>query len=246
MAEAPQVFRSALEARYGRWRHALPCPAPAPLGRRVVAELDEFRLVADLDDRTGLFETAWHDGPSAPLDRTVLDVFCDVLEGLTPQEAAEHGAHRLLSRLSSDLVGRPVPGICLPSNADPIFARPLSMAALLYRSSGLTSGRNAFASPTSLAWSGLESSERLARIDALLQSGLEDVGFPGGIVHRVSLDEDILNRPIRVTIAFGGDTAAAAKPELTRRCERALRRALEPLLEVYVEELKDQSGIRRL
>jgi len=246
MDEARRAFRSALEARNGRWRHALPNPAPPPHGRRAIAELDEFRLVADLDDRMGLFETVWHDGPATQVDRTVLDVFCDVLEGLTPQEAAEHGAHRLLSRLSSPGAGRPVPGICLPSNAGPMFARPLAMAALLYRACGLASGRNAFASPTSLVWSGLEDGERRARIDALLESGLQEVGFPGGIVHRVGLDEDILKRPIRVTITFDGNTATDAKPELTRRCERALRQALEPLLEVYVEELKDQSGIRRL
>jgi len=36
------------------------------------------------------------------------------------------------------------------------------------------------------------------------------------------------------------------KPSRVRKIERRLAEQLEPRLEVYVEELKDQSGIRRL
>jgi hypothetical protein len=60
------------------------------------------------------------------------------------------------------------------------------------------------------------------------------------------IDNDLHNRPIRVIVTFAATVEPQDKPELMRAAERYLKTTTERTLQLYHEQLKDQSTIRRL
>lgn len=243
------AYRAGLRDRLGKLNHAgrLDASGGATL---VTVVQDGFVLTVLIDATSQLILDACHDGPDAPLNRAMLDWFCDVLQDLTVQEASDHAGHRLIARLSAPEAQRPVAGIVLPDNADPLFRLPKAMARQLlveWRAlTGYAGRENAFTTAPDSAWATLAAPARAAAVQSLLELGEADAGVPAGGLRLMAMEPNILGHEVRAIVAFAEGVVPDDKPGLARRGELLLKRRLDPHLEVYIEELKDQNAIRRL
>jgi hypothetical protein len=244
------AFRSALRTRLGRFEHDGRFDVADASIRLVTVAQDGFTLSAQVDPATQVIREARHDGPDEPLARTMLDQLCALLPGLTIQEASDHAGHRLIARLAAAEAPRPVAGILLPDNADPLFRRPKALVRALLaewrRISGYDGRYNDFTTAPASAWSSLPGPERQRQVADLLEVGSAADGVAAGALRLVAMEPNILGHEVRAIIAFAEAIGPDDKPGLARRAERLLQRRLDPHIELYVEELKDQNAIRRL
>jgi len=242
-------YRAAIKARLGRLCHA---DHIAKTGNEIAvsADADGFTLAVSVDPVTHMITGASHVGPDDPIARVMLDLLCDGIRGTPIQEMADHGVQHLMSRLSEAEIARPVKGIVLPQNADPIFDRPLALTRRLldsYRTAtGYTARTNEFSPAPDSAWSRLDNAAKSSAVSALLERVAAEKGYGADTVTLAHIERNILNQEVRVVVQFGPELSAADKPDLARALEQRLKRTLEPRIELYSEELKDKNAIRRL
>ena len=243
------IYRTALKSRLGHLRH-VGRATTAGSHTIVEAEADGFTLSVAVDPSTHIVEFACHDGPDEPVAGVVLDHLCDVIVGTPLQDIADHGVQHLMSRLADETTLRPVKGILLPQNADPIFTRPLQLTRRLleaYRATTGYAGRdNEFSPVPSSDWSRLDPDAKQAAVVALLATACTALGLAQDAATLARIERNLLDREIRVVVEFSADVPAATKPDLARNLELQLKRVLEPQIELYSEELKDKNVIRRL
>lgn len=244
------AYRAALRDRLGHFAHAGWLEAPLAATRLLTVEQDGFTLTVLVDGGSAVILDACHDGPDDPVNRAVLDHFCDVLRGLPVQEASDHAGHHLVARLTAADAARPVAGIVLPDNADPLFRLPKAMARKLLvewrELTGYLGRENEFTTAPESDWAKLAAPARAAAVQALLESGDVAAGVPAGGLRLATMEPNIQGYEVRAIVAFAATVAPEDKPGLARRGELLLKRRLDPHIELYVEELKDQNAIRRL
>lgn len=241
------AYRAALRERLGRLDHTGRLKQDSGSQQLLTIDQDGYTLSALIDTATQLIADACHDGPNEPVTRAVLDYFCEVLAGLTVQEASDHAGHHLIVRLTAPDAPRPVPGIVLPDNADGIFRLPKALARSLLAQwrvvSGYAGRENEFTTAPDSPWARLSAPQRADAVAAALDDGS---AIPKDSLQLVTMEPNILGHEVRAVIAFAETVAPEDKPGLARRAELHLKRALDPHIELYVEELKDQNVIRRL
>ncbi len=244
------AYREALRNRIGRLEHAGWLEAPLEMTRLVTVERDGFTLTVLVGRESATIIDACHDGPNDLVNRVVLDYLCEILRDLPIQEASDHGGHRLVTRLRAADAPRSVPGIVLPDNADPLFRLPKAITRKLLvewrELTGYLGRENEFTTVPDSRWAKLTAPERASAVQTLLEIGAEDQGVPAGALRLMAMEPNILGHEVRAIVSFGEGVASELKPALVRRGEVLLKRQLDPHLEVYVEELKDQNAIRRL
>ncbi len=245
------AYRAALLARLdaAQLRHASAIH-PAPGEDILSAQQGGITLSATVPAGSGIISHAVHTGAAEPVPRAALDYLCDILSGLPVQEASDHAAHRLLARLAAPGAPRPVPGILLPDNADPLFALTLALtrglAAAWRQRMGPATTENEFATAPCSAWAALPAPARAAAVASHLAAFAAQAGLPEHALQLSAMEPNLLGHEVRAVIAFAEGLAAEAKPDLARRAERWLKSALDLHIELYVVELTDQNVIRRL
>lgn len=195
--------------------------------------------------RRGKIVSAGHEGVADPAERRVFDAFCQVLEGLPVQEAADHAGHHVMACLHDPEKRPPVPGIVTPRNADPLYRRPMR---LIRRIRADHAGRQPSASVEnfwnpafSKDWLRLDQAGQLARVEGILSDFQAEQGLAPGTMVAVGVETSI-----RVLIGFPDDLGYERKPALLMAFERKLRAATGDRLEVFAEEMADGNRIRRL
>lgn len=211
--------------------------------KRLRAEDDGRRLTLVL--RRGRIASARHEGVSDPAEARVFDAFCQVLEGLPIQEAADHAGHHVMARLRAPGEAPPVPGIVTPWNADSLYRRPMHLIRRIradYATGRPEASVENFWNPAiSKDWLRLDEAAQLARIDGILGEFLADRGLSPGSLVAVGVEHNI-----RVLLAFSQAVGYERKPALLMAFERALRTRTGDRLEVFAEEMADGNRIRRL
>jgi len=207
------------------------------------AEENGRRLTLGL--RKGKIVSAAHDGVADPAEGRVFDAFCQVLQGLPIQEAADHAGHHVLARLRDPKGPPPVAGIVTPWNADPLYRRPLRLirrirADYAARQPG-ASVENFWNPAISKDWLRLDQAGQRARVEEILGDFLADQGLDAGAMVAVGVETSI-----RVLVAFSEDVGYERKPGLLMAFERQLRAVTGDRLEVFAEEMADGNRIRRL
>ncbi len=234
-------FRERLRERIGRLQHSGGIQGAKDQERTLMIEIPQAVMTLIVGPDRQILR-AGHARADSVVTEAMLDHLCDVFIGLPLEEAAHHGCHRLLARLRDRSFANPVSGVVLPHNAGLAFSAPHAICLALkpaWTASGQNwSDDNSFSDPPRAAWLALSQEERAAKIQTIL---LEDQA-----AQFVGIGDNLLGYPIRVLIALSDQLATEEKPACVLRIERLLAARLEPRLEVYVEELKDQSGIRRL
>jgi hypothetical protein len=210
---------------------------------RLQAEEDGRRLTLVL--RRGKIVGATHEGVADPAEARVFDAFCEVLNGLPIQEAADHAGHHVMARLERPDGAPPVPGIVTPWNADPLYRRPMSLIRRIradHAAGRPSAGTENFWNPAiSKDWLRLDEADQLTRVDEVLNDFLAERGLAPGSLVAVGVEHNI-----RVLLAFSDSVGYQLKPALLMAFERELRARSGDRLEVFAEEMADGNRIRRL
>ncbi|HEC14420.1 MAG TPA: hypothetical protein ENI72_01550 [Rhodospirillales bacterium] len=198
-------------------------------------------LSLDVDPRSHVISRAAYEGAAGPVQKGLLEAFCALIEGLPLIEAADHGAIRLEFILREDVDARPVPGVVTPQAADPAFAwveRLIRKALGAYREkSGFDKTKNEYDPAPAQAWLSLCEDERREK----LLSAISGLGYGPGDVAVTAIEYDI-----RVVVRFSDSLAQGDKQRHMMTIERGLKTHVDPRLELYLEELKDENILRRL
>ena len=236
------VYRQAICAIAGRIAHEGELDLPHGTTRYEAAS--EGVTLAIAVGRGHTITAAAHAGTTLRTDRAVMDALCSLLPGLSVQEASDHGAQRLERMLRAN-GERPVAGIVLPENADPVFVGPARLmreiAAEYVRATGYAPGQNNFTSRPSPSWLALSRDEKLRSVQAALDGAADDAGLAPGDARVVEIEQHL-----RATVAFAEHVEVGRKPHALMDLEQSLRRDLEPTLQLFSLELKDANRLRRL
>jgi len=195
--------------------------------------------------RKGRILSAAHDGVSDAAEAQVFDAFCEILQGLPIQEAADHAGHHVMARLSEPDRAPPVPGIVTPWNADPLYRRPMRLIRRIraeHAAHQASHSTENFWNPTiSKDWLRLDEAAQLARIDEIIAEFLAERGLAPESLAAVGIEGNV-----RVFVAFAEAVGYQRKPALLMDFERQLRAQTGDRLEVFAEEMADGNRIRRL
>jgi NifU-like protein involved in Fe-S cluster formation len=238
------VYQSKLRARLAHLRF-----------KRALAAADNLIPLRAVEDR---FSLAWAVQPENHIIRdaafetersgpmlAVLDALCELLVGLPVLEARDHAIVRLEASLRDPQHRHPIAGIILPQNAEPIFRLPSTLVNRLFEdyltSTKFAPGTNSYDPGPSAAWTALSPAAREQRVTAAIAAHRDALGLTNGEVQVVEC-----KHAYAVTIRFGDQLPLAAKRKLALTLERLVRQHCDPRLEVFCEERKDLSKLRRL
>lgn len=176
--------------------------------------------------------------------RGVMERFCTLLEGSPILDAADHGVQRLEFALREHWATRPVAGIVTPRAADPCFEIPLALirgALAVYRQrTGYAERVSAHDPGPRASWLALAPSARQAAIRTVLDRFVTARGGSPTDIELLAIEYDV-----RLVLRVG-ERMTADGPGLVLDIERALRDAIDPRLEVVLEEIRDKNRLRRL
>lgn len=211
------------------------------------AEEDGVILALKISEKTKLIEQARHRGVVSPEGKALFDLICDIVEGLPIQEAAEHALIKAEYHLRLQTGAEPVRGIVTPRNADAIFQQPLRLLRSIYANFKKAAGEkeqiNFFDRPPSATWMGLSEAERVQKVSNFVATRYS-AALPKETILTVSRIDG--EGGFRVFFTWEGEAPSAVKGAYLMKLERALRDHVEPRLEIFLEEWKDQNTKRRL
>ncbi len=190
----------------------------------------------------GVIVNARHAGTSYAASKHLLDGVCRFSRGRPVQELADHGAIWLANQMR--LSAAAVPGIRHARTLDPAFvwldALTRDAAAQWRIKAGRTDFTNDYAAPPSPEWRAKGTDQQIALLNDLLSSLREQRGLSGD-AHVVDIEFDI-----RAVIFFADDFPAGQKALFLLAAERLFKQHADPRLEVYQQERRDASALRRL
>ena len=237
------IYLQKLRARLAdiRFKRALKVPENfVPL--RVAAE--QYSLACGVQPELHVITDAVFDGPALGPMSAVLDCLCEMLIGLPILEARDHTVIRLEFSLRDPAHTHPISGIVLPQNADPVFRLPSLLMKRLFddylTSTSYRPGMNFYDAGPRVSWSKLSPTEREQRVTSVLESNAAALGLRNGEVQVVDC-----KHAHAVTVRFGNELALPTKQVLALSLERLVRQKCDPRLEVFCEEKKDLSSLRR-
>lgn len=237
------IYQQRLRARLGNIRFKRPLRNE---GTQIPLRATEegYSLALAINTENHVIADAVFDAKARGPMQAALDVLCEILIGLPIQEARDHAIIRLEFALRDPEQTHPVSGIVLPRNADPVFRVPWIMVKRLfddYRTSTQYQPKMNFFDPgPKQAWAALPHDERAKQVTAAISSYGPAMGIAADEVHVVEC-----KRPYAVTIQFNGNLSIPAKRSTALKLERLVRKECDPRLEVFCEEKKDLSKLRR-
>lgn len=169
----------------------------------------------------------------------LLEWLCGWMAGRPIQDCADHGAIALEFALRDPAQTHHVKGIVQPENADPAFHLPnaliRSLRAQYHALADAGDTANFFDPPCSADWRAKSAEQRLVRIREALG------GHPDGR----RLEALRVEGSKRVVVRFLEELPSTEKQVCLVRIEDALKKSLEPELQVYLEPLKDMNAMRK-
>jgi len=237
------IYQQKLRARLGQIGFKRPLRTE---GNQIPLRATEegYTLALAINTETHIIADAVFDAKTRGPMQAALDVLCEILIGLPIQEARDHAIIRLEFALRDSEQTHPISGIVLPHNADPIFRIPWIMVKRLfddYKTSTQYQPKMNFFDPgPKESWAVLGHDERAKRVAVAIFSHGSALGIAADEVHVVEC-----KRPYAVTIQFNGNLSIPAKRNAALKLERLVRKECDPRLEVFCEEKKDLSKLRR-
>src|SRR5581483_3442988 len=197
-------------------------------------------------NKTGLVAGARYQlADGAPEITGVLEVFSATIEGLPLQEAADHGTVHACERLRQSIAAPLVKGIHTPASMGTAFRRCnrliRNIAAQFRAAIGDGNNRNFWNPPLSRGWRLQAAGEQLAVLQAVVAEFCAESSVAAGSICAVRVE-----KARGGVIDFSEDFAAARKPRALMQLERLVRARTGEMLEIFMEELKDNNRIRRL
>ena len=206
----------------------------------IQSNYDNITLTAVIDRSNHSIKEVSYQGAISDAQRGVLEVLCKIIEGMPIQECSDHSVIELEFELRDYSQPRPVFGITMPNNADPIFKLPINLTKNLlenYRKmTGYTDTRNAYDRSSSIGGSSTSNIELINQIQSMINSHNDGKG-----VTVLSI-----NGEKQVVIKFEEILDSMTKHDRIVRLENHLKRLVEPTLQLYMEPKIDQNLNREL
>jgi hypothetical protein len=175
----------------------------------------------------------------------VMETLCALVEGMPILDAADQGTSRLELALRDDRAHRTVPGIVTPQSLAPLFRLPLALvrAALAeYRTRTAFRERVSTHDPgPGASWRAMTAPDRAARVRAVLDAFATKRGGTPGAIELVLIEIDI-----RLVLRIDEALLSRCGARIVLDVEQTLRHAIDPRLEVVLEEIRDRNRKRRL
>lgn len=248
-ARVAPPFRAALRQTLAAIRHEGTVADGEDL---VVLEAKKEGAVLSIavDRTTHFVQSARHKGASDDVTRAVLEAFCAVVENVPIQEASDYSGFRLLHTLRDRSRSRPVRGIMRTVNAGQPLGLPVDLVrdlrAQYAEKTGYRSFANGFEPAPSSAWVALSREEMLDRINRTVTEFEGQRGLLPRTMPVQGLTKNTRGYFVRVFVGFAPGVDWRVKPTLMLALERRLKDQVEGKLQVYHEEMKDKSQLRRL
>ena len=208
----------------------------------------QYSLAWAVQPDNHIISDAVFDGTAGGPMLAALDCLCEIVIGLPILEARDHAVIRLEFALRSSEQGHPISGIVLPQNADPLFRLPFMLVNRIFddyrTATSYQPGMNFHDPGPGAAWKALTPEERKGRVTAALASHGSKIGLTNGDSDGVQVVECEL--PYAVTVRFGDHLSIASKRRVALAVERLVRDQCDRRLEVFCEEKKDLSKLRRM
>jgi NifU-like protein involved in Fe-S cluster formation len=188
-------------------------------------------------------------GTNKTVESALLEGLCAIIEGLPIQEAFDHGVLKLEYRLRDPKQKRPVAGIINVFNYPPMFELPLYLMRELYatyiKKTGYKPGDNFYVAPVGAEWKSKSEAEKAASIAHVFESLLQ---IPGRPYYRLPVKLHIISIDFHFKISFAieGEIDPVTRSKLYMDLEVAVRKELEPRIEIYSQNVRDLNSIRRL
>jgi NifU-like protein involved in Fe-S cluster formation len=238
------IYQQKLRARFGnlRFKRALKV-SDSQIPLRATEEQVVLAWAVQTDKH--VIADAVIDGAGSGPMEAALDQLCEILIGLPIQEAREHAIIRLEFALRAPGQRHAVSGIVLPHNADPLFRLPSALVNRLFddykTSTGYQQKANDFDPGPGEAWKKLSPEEREKRASAAIASGKSVLDLEEGDVQVIDCKQSYA-----ITVRFGDRLSLPTKRRLGLALERLVREKCDPRLELFCEEKKDLSKLRRM
>ncbi|MBI4405541.1 MAG: hypothetical protein HY537_15370 [Deltaproteobacteria bacterium] len=208
------------------------CPAE----RVIKATYEKITLNCQVDEK-GLVKKARHFGANGPL-RTVVDCFCQILEGRSLQEGSDHGVIRLEKMLRSETVAPTIKGLITADNTDPIFKTPKMLIRSLYseysREQGKDAPWNNWTDAVSSVWNALSTEERLYKVRETIMNVCKQLKLP-----YCDLEPTAVKNNSRIILVGHQYLNQPGFGHHLMLIEKELKRLLEPTLEIVLESRED-------
>jgi NifU-like protein involved in Fe-S cluster formation len=205
---------------------------------------DHFSLECAVQTDKHVISDAVFESKSRGPMMAALDCLCEILVGLPIQEARDHAVIKLEFSLRDPKQPHPVSGIVLPHNADPLFRLPSRLINRIFEdyktSTQYQPSPNFYDPGPKPSWAALSPADREQRVTAAIVSHGAPLGLHNGEVKVVEC-----KFPYAVTIRFDDELAISTKRKIAFDVERLVREHCDPRLEVFCEEKKDMSKLRR-
>jgi hypothetical protein len=235
----PECYRAAVEHAAAHVTHDVP-----------VLDDDAHVLVEGCDGDVVLtlavnptslrIEQAAFAGAADRIEAGMLEALCRVIEGLPLIEAADHGALRLEHALREG--PKPVGGIVTPRAVGSAFDRPHALlrdALASWRTQmGAVEPTSTFDAGPTPTWRAMDDATRKGAITAVIFGFTRAHELPDDLFAVVAIEFD-------VRLVLHAAPHAKLAP-LVMALERSIRDAIDPRLEVYLEEIRDKNKLRRL
>jgi hypothetical protein len=214
-------------------------------GMKLITCSEEEESLMVLVDSDDIIREAAHRGTTSIIQKGVLDELCRIIIGLPMLELGDHGIILLENSIRDDSLKRPVAGIVLPHNADPIFRVPLLLTREIlsqYRKAmRFSSTVNFYIAPAKSEWTQLSDDEQIEKLNNSLIEICEQFPFQASDIEVVKA-----NKTGKVVIKMSDNVDKKKLPEYLMQLEKAIQEKVEPTLRLYFEERKDDSTLRRL
>jgi NifU-like protein involved in Fe-S cluster formation len=239
------VYRDAVRSLMEKSEHS-GVLNPAEGSSLMTATIEGYTLGILVDSNTHTISAARFKGEGGTVTAALLEKLCGLIVGLPIVEAYDHGVVKLEFALRGRYGDRPVQGIVLPRNADPMFSLPerlLREVANQYQAeSGIKLGDNYFDPGPSGAWVDFSAKERLDRLQSVFAKACEGIpGLDPSMIHITDIEFNV-----RITIEIDDGDFALGRPEVMRILEAAIHEHLDTRLELVYTVMKDNNTIRRL
>jgi hypothetical protein len=198
-----------------------------------------------VDPAEHIIRKVQYQGASSAIEHGLMNSLCAILVDIPIQEASDHASIYLEHKLRDHSLKPPVTGITMPENADPMFQTPVQLTRKLlveYREvTNYTSTENSYDQRPSPAWLTLSMDEKLNKLQTVLRALCSDLQLQESDVEIVGIDYDV-----RITVRFHSRFTSVTKQNYLMQLENGFKQKIEERLELYTEEMKDLSTIRRL
>ncbi|MCB0417648.1 MAG: hypothetical protein H6617_07765 [Bdellovibrionaceae bacterium] len=232
LSEAHGAYQKALRDTLGDGSHQGPLPENVQ-GTRLITR-NSGSVCFLLVDKRGLIAQAKFES-KGELETALMEAFCRLIEGLSLQEASDHGVLRLEYKLRDPEIPLGIPGIVTPENSDPMFRVPQALIRAAYAEykKDHESGRNYWTDKISREWLSLSDAERLDQLRTATSQFCTLEGLAPDALRIASMQHET-----RVIVEAPLHSGALL------RLETYLRQTLESQLEVLLAERQDTNKPR--